>query len=43
VMGYRDAKDVAYDADVHIPVRALEILGVLFPKGHAYMWWSDRI
>lgn len=42
VMGYRSAADVALDPDVTIPRRALPALSALFPKGHPYMWWSDR-
>ncbi len=42
VMGYRSASDVALDPDVTVPARALPVLETLFPKGHPYMWWSDR-
>ncbi len=42
VMGYRSAADLALDPDVAVPARALPILDALFPKGHPYMWWSDR-
>jgi predicted acetyltransferase len=42
VMGYRSVSDVALDPDVTVPARALLALDALFPKGHPYMWWSDR-
>jgi hypothetical protein len=42
VMGYRSVADVSLDPDVAIPARALPVLDALFPKGHPYMWWSDR-
>ena len=42
VMGYRSVADVALDPGVSIPHRALPALNALFPKGHPYMWWSDR-
>lgn len=42
IMGYRSVSDVALDPGVTIPARALPVLSALFPKGHPYMWWSDR-
>jgi hypothetical protein len=42
VMGYRSVSDVALDPGVTIPARVLPVLSALFPKGHPYMWWSDR-
>ena len=42
VLGYRSVAEVVYDRDVSIPRRILPVLDALFPKGHPYMWWSDR-
>ena len=41
-MGYRSVSDVAYDAEVNIPSRALPVLDALFPRGYPYMCWADR-
>jgi hypothetical protein len=42
VLGYRDVVEVACDTGVQLPVRSVPIMAALFPKGHPFMWWSDR-
>lgn len=42
VVGYRSARDVLNAPDVQIDPEAADALGVLFPRGHPYIWHPDH-